>query len=41
MDKMSYGEVVEKSNRAAAGNIVAGKLSPTGEYYRRLIAESR
>ncbi|MEM3659840.1 MAG: hypothetical protein QXU11_05425 [Thermoproteota archaeon] len=35
--RLSYGELSEMVNREAVKNIMAGKLSSTGEFYRELI----
>ncbi|MBO3832242.1 MAG: hypothetical protein FGF51_02495 [Candidatus Brockarchaeota archaeon] len=35
--RLSYGELSEMVNREAVKNIMAGKFSSTGEYYRKLV----
>jgi hypothetical protein len=37
--RLPYPELVARANGAAVQNLVAGRPSPTGEFYRRLIRE--
>ncbi len=40
-ETMPYNDVTTRLNTIAAPNVVAGKLSSTGEFYKRLIADAR